>query len=81
MELLLDGMLQAARLVVSLDAEVVAVTLLSLKISCSATLISLLLGLPAGTLLALARFPGRRLVVSLVNTGMGLPPVDRKSVV
>jgi tungstate transport system permease protein len=38
-------------------------------------LISLALGVPAGAALALARFPGRGLVVSLVNTGMGLPPV------
>lgn len=75
MDLILDGILQALRLVASLDSEVMAVTLLSLKISCSATLISLLIGIPAGTLLALANFPGRRLVVSLVNTGMGLPPV------
>lgn len=75
MELILDGIRQALLLVASCDAEVMAVTLLSLKISCSATLISLLLGIPTGTLLALARFPGRRLVISLVNTGMGLPPV------
>lgn len=75
MDLILDGIRQALRLVASCDAEVMAVTLLSLKISCSATAISLLLGIPAGTLLALARFPGRRLVISLVNTGMGLPPV------
>lgn len=75
MDLILDGIRQALRLVASCDAEVLAVTLLSLKISCSATAISLLLGIPAGTLLALARFPGRRLVISLVNTGMGLPPV------
>jgi tungstate transport system permease protein len=51
------------------------VTLLSLKVSVSATLVSLALGVPAGTVLALVRFPGRRLLVSIVNTGMGLPPV------
>ena len=38
-------------------------------------MIALLLGIPAGAALALARFPGRTLVVSAVNTGMGLPPV------
>jgi tungstate transport system permease protein len=41
----------------------------------TATLISLLLGISSGTLLALAEFPGKRLLVSIVNTGMGLPPV------
>ncbi len=40
-----------------------------------ATAISLLLGLPLGTLLALGKFPGRSFVLSLVNTGMALPPV------
>lgn len=75
MDLILDGISTALQLLLSLDREVLAVTLLSLKISCSATLISLLVGLPTGTLLALARFPGRRVLISLVNTGMGLPPV------
>jgi tungstate transport system permease protein len=40
-----------------------------------ATGLSLLLGIPAGVALALTRFPGRGLLVALVNTGMGLPPV------
>lgn len=75
MGLIFEGLQTAWHLITSLDEEVWAVTLLSLKISCSATLISLLIGIPSGTLLALADFPGRRLVVSMVNTGMGLPPV------
>jgi tungstate transport system permease protein len=75
MELILDGIRTALMLIFSFDSEVVAVTLLSLKISCSATLTSLCLGIPFGVFLALADFPGRRLVISVVNTGMGLPPV------
>lgn len=75
MELILDGIMQALRLVGSGDPEVIAITLLSLKISCTATVVSLFLGIPAGTFLALAHFPGRRLLISMVNTGMGLPPV------
>jgi tungstate transport system permease protein len=75
MELILDGILQALRLIVTLDREVLAITLLSLKVSVTATTISLLLGIATGTLLALTDFPGRRLLISLVNTGMGLPPV------
>jgi tungstate transport system permease protein len=75
MDLFLEGITKAWNLIVALDAEVLAVTLLSLKISCSATLVSLSLGIPAGVFLALSSFPGRRLVVSIVNTGMGLPPV------
>ncbi len=75
MELFAEGLSKAWNLIVSLDAEVLAVTLLSLKISCSATLASLFIGIPTGVFLALSDFPGRRLVISFVNTGMGLPPV------
>jgi tungstate transport system permease protein len=75
MDLILDGIKTALTLIFSLDREVLAVTLLSLKISGCATLASLLVGIPTGVFLALTDFPGRRLVISLVNTGMGLPPV------
>jgi tungstate transport system permease protein len=75
MGLILEGLQTALTLIFSLDREVLAITLLSLKISCSATLASLLTGIPFGVFLALSDFPGRRFVISLVNTGMGLPPV------
>lgn len=75
MELLGQGLLKAFELVVGLDGEIWAITWLSLKISATATFIALLLGMPLGVLLALTRFAGRSLVVALVNTGMGLPPV------
>jgi tungstate transport system permease protein len=58
-----------------IDPELFQITLLSLQVSILATFLSLLLGLPLGTLLALGRFPGRSFLLSLVNTGMGLPPV------
>ncbi|OGU17734.1 MAG: tungstate transporter permease [Geobacteraceae bacterium GWC2_53_11] len=75
MELILDGIIEAVRLLLSGDSEVLAVTWLSLKVSGLATLLSLLIGVSSGTVLALATFPGKRLVAALVNTGMGLPPV------
>jgi tungstate transport system permease protein len=75
MGLIADGVLEALRLLLRGDPEVWRITLLSLQISGAATLLSLVVGIPAGTVLALTRFPGRGLVVSLVNTGMGLPPV------
>jgi tungstate transport system permease protein len=59
----------------SIDPEIFQITLLSLQVSIIATVLSLLLGLPLGTLLALGRFPGRSFLLSVVNTGMGLPPV------
>jgi tungstate transport system permease protein len=58
-----------------MDLEVLQITALSLQISALATCISLLLGLPFGTLLGLGSFRGRALLLSLMNTGMGLPPV------
>lgn len=57
------------------DPEVLQITILSLQISALSTLISLLIGLPLGTILALGKFYGRSILLSIVNTGMGLPPV------
>jgi tungstate transport system permease protein len=74
-ELLRDGLIQAVRLLVSGDREVLEITLLSLRVSLIAVVLALVAGVPAGTALALTRFPGRSFIVSLVNTGMGLPPV------
>jgi tungstate transport system permease protein len=74
-ELIGQGILQAVRLLLAGDAEVWSVTWLSLRISATATLLSLGLGIPLGAALALSRFPGRGFLISLVNTGMGLPPV------
>ena len=75
MELIWQGSLKAVALIFGFDPEVWSITWLSFKISGSATLISLLVGIPLGILLAMARFLGRSVIVALVNTGMGLPPV------
>jgi len=75
LDLILEGIAQAVALIVGGDREVLGVTLLSLAVSGSATALSLLIGVPLGVVLALTSFLGRRVVVSLVNTGMGLPPV------
>ena len=75
MDLILEGIKKAFWLLVSFDQEVLGITLLSIKVSGSATLISLVIGISVGASVALTRFPGRRIVVSLINTGMALPPV------
>ena len=75
MDLILEGIRQAIHLLFILDPEVLGITALSLKVSGSATLISLCIGISSGTAVALNQFPGKRLVISLINTGMGLPPV------
>jgi tungstate transport system permease protein len=75
LDVLVEGVRQAIGLLLGGDREILGVLWLSLQVSATATLIALLLGIPAGAALALTRFPGRTLVVSVVNTGMGLPPV------
>ena len=75
MDLILEGIKRAFWLLITFDSEVIGITFLSFKVSGTATFISLFLGVSTGTLVALTRFPGRRFVVSLINTGMALPPV------
>jgi len=75
LELLWEGIRKAFDLLRTLDPEVLGITLFTLKVTLLATCASLVLGLGAGLVLALTQFPGRRVVISLVNTGMGLPPV------
>jgi tungstate transport system permease protein len=70
-----EGIKQAIVLLAGGDPEVMQITLLSLQVSGFATLLSLAIGLPLGTLLALGQFPTRKFWVSLINTGMALPPV------
>jgi tungstate transport system permease protein len=75
MDLIAEGIGQAFHLLATLDREVLRITLLSFAVSGAATAVSLLIGISVGTAVALNHFPGKKLVVSLVNTGMGLPPV------
>lgn len=70
-----EGLQQAIYLLVTWNREVWAITLLSIQISSIATLISLVIGMPLGTWFALGRFTGRGFLLSLINTGMALPPV------
>ncbi|MFH0996201.1 MAG: ABC transporter permease [Pseudomonadota bacterium] len=75
MTIFLDGFQSAFNLLVSLDPDVLAITWRTIHVSTVATFISVLIGIPIGTALALTRFQGRGLLVSLINFGMGLPPV------
>ncbi|MFH1087175.1 MAG: ABC transporter permease [Chloroflexota bacterium] len=75
MDLILQGIARAFQLLIHGDPEVLKITLLSLGVSLSATVISLVVGVTLGTVIGLSRFPGRRFLVSLINTGMGSPPV------
>lgn len=74
MEALWEGLIYGLKLLLSLDPAVLEVVILTFKVSGLATLISVLIGVPLGYFLAFTSFPGRRFIVSLINTFMGLPP-------
>jgi len=65
----------AFHLIVTADADLVEIVLLSLRVSLTAVFIAGVVGLPLGAVLAVARFPGRGGVIVVVNALMGLPPV------
>ncbi|MCU0599102.1 MAG: ABC transporter permease [Desulfobacterales bacterium] len=75
MPVISEGLKEAVRLLVTLDPEVMGITLRTIQVSGTGTLISVLIGIPVGAFLALKTFFGRGFLVSLVNFGMGLPPV------
>ena len=65
----------ALDLIAGLDAELVAIVLLSLRVSLTATLIAFAIGAPLGAALAIYRVPGRGALLVVVNALLGLPPV------
>ena len=75
MELIYQGIKEAFWLILKGDPEIIRITLLSIIVSGSATLISMLLGVPIGAIIGLSNFRFKRLILSVINTGMGLPPV------
>jgi tungstate transport system permease protein len=72
---LMTALTSATQLVLTADANLAAIVWLSVKVSALAVLIACLVGLPLGAWLALARFPGRSVVIAVLNGLMGLPPV------
>ena len=72
---IIEGFFKAIQLILSLDPEVLNITLLSLRVSGTAVILGSIVGLPAGALLGLYDFKGKQIVVNFVNTMMGLPPV------
>ena len=75
MEFIFDGFLKGLSLIFNGDAEVYSIVKLSLLVSVFATAVSVAIGVPLGSLIAIKKFPLKKIVISLVNTGMGLPPV------
>jgi len=75
MDLLLEGLKKAIEMVLAADPIILEITLRTLKVSMTAILISTLIGIPVGMFLGLVKFPGRKLILVIINIGMGLPPV------
>ncbi len=75
MDLLFDSVRSALLLFMSFDAELIAIVLVSLKVSFAATLIAAIFGIPGGFLIAYSTFPGKRLVLTCLNTLLALPTV------
>jgi tungstate transport system permease protein len=75
MDVLLQGIAEAFRLLLTGDEDTWAILALTLRVSLTATVLAVGVGVPLGSAVALSRFPGRRVVLAGANTGMGLPPV------
>ncbi|TES88224.1 MAG: ABC transporter permease subunit [Desulfobacteraceae bacterium] len=75
MDLLVDSFLSALLLVASMDPEMVSIVAVSLKVSATSTLLASLMGVPFGFLVAFESFPGKRLLITCLNTLLALPTV------
>jgi tungstate transport system permease protein len=75
MGVFIDSLFDAGRLIVSFDSELVSITLLSLYVSLIGVFFAAILAIPLGIFVGLKRFRGKRIVVNIINTFMGLPPV------
>lgn len=75
MGFLLDGARKGFLLIFTLDQEVLNILKLSLFVSAFAVFIAVLIGVPLGSIIAIKKFPLKKIVIALINTSMGLPPV------
>jgi tungstate transport system permease protein len=75
MKSIIEAFRQALLLILHLDAELLSIITLSLEVSGLALMIATTLGIPAGALVSLKRFYGRGVIINLLHTFMGLPPV------
>ncbi len=72
---IINGIIEAIRLLFSFDPEVWGIMLLSVRVSATSTLIALSIALPISSFLALRDFKGKSFLTNLINTFMGFPPV------
>ncbi len=75
MDILIDSLLSALVLVFSLDREMLAIVMVSLQVSCASTVLAALAGVPTGFFIALRKFAGKQIVITVLNTLLALPTV------
>jgi tungstate transport system permease protein len=75
MDLIFDSFASAFLMVFSLDAEMVSIIAVSLQVSCISTIFSSFVGIPLGFVISYEKFPGKRMVITILNTLLALPTV------
>jgi tungstate transport system permease protein len=75
MDFIFTGLQKGLALIFAGDPEVYSIAGLSLLVSLSATFAAVLVGVPLGSCIAIKKFPLKKLAITFLNTGMGLPPV------
>jgi len=74
-QFILQGLVDAGRLIVQLNPELLRIVGVSLRVSLTALLFAALAGVPLGLALAVGTFPGKRAAITVLNTLLGLPTV------
>lgn len=75
MDILVDSFISAILLVISLDAEMIAIVGVSLKVSIASTLLASIIGIPIGFAIAFGEFRSKRFIITILNTLLALPTV------
>ncbi len=72
---IIEGILEAIRLIFTFDPEVWGVIEVSFRVSLTSTFLAALVALPIGSFIGLRKFKGKNEITNLINTFMGFPPV------
>ncbi|MFQ6040237.1 MAG: ABC transporter permease [Candidatus Poribacteria bacterium] len=75
MDYIIDGVKKAISLIFTADREVFSIVLVSLRVSCTAIIFAIIIGVPLGFVVATKQFPGKRTIATILNTLMALPTV------
>lgn len=74
-EFLIQGVLRGFELIFGLNPYIISITEVSITVSGTATLLAAVTAVPLALSISFLQFRGRQSLITLINTGMGLPPV------